>query len=35
MMGKPEGDIPLKRFRCGWENNIKMEWCDLIPDTPL
>jgi hypothetical protein len=24
-MGKPGGKRPLERFRCRWENNIKMD----------
>ena len=41
-MGKPEGKKPLGRFRCRWENNMKMElqgvgmgemdWMDLAHD---
>jgi len=37
LVGKPEGNRPLRRPRCRWEDNIKMDrqevghWCvDLI-----
>jgi hypothetical protein len=25
LIGKPEGKRPLRRPRCGWEDNIKMD----------
>jgi hypothetical protein len=25
MMGKPEGKRPLRRRRCRWEDNVKMD----------
>ena len=42
-MGKPEGKRPLRRRRCRWEDNIKMDlqevgcggmdWIELAQDT--
>jgi len=42
LVGKPEGKKPLGRPRCGWEDNIKMdfqevefgfvEWIELVQD---
>jgi hypothetical protein len=42
LLGKPEGKRPLGRFRCRWDDNIKMDlrevgrggmyWIDLAQD---
>jgi hypothetical protein len=42
LVGKPEGNRPLERYRCWWEDNIKMnlietggcgmDWIDLAQD---
>ena len=42
LVGKPEGERPLGRPRCRWENNIKtdlqvvecggMDWVELVQD---
>ena len=42
LMGKPEGNRPLRRSRCRWDDNIKMDlqevecsgmdWIDLAQD---
>jgi hypothetical protein len=29
LVGKPEGERPLGRFRCRWEDNIKMNLAEI------
>jgi hypothetical protein len=32
LVGKPEGRRPLERPRRRWEDNIKIDWIDLVQD---